>query len=160
MQIALLENRIKIQRTLSLDRVAAIKESYSESEIEQIIDFNRRTVEKRGEGFEVDRDLLYRIFKRLDNASTTDRRTRIIKKASIILAGITFNQPFFEGNKETALAVTIDFLRQNGYDLAMKTPLQQLEIFNLLVKTVYKFPQDETIYSEIEEFLSKRIVKK
>lgn len=140
--------------------MAAIKESYSESEIEQIIDFNRRTVEKRDEGFEVDRDLLYRIFKRLDNASTTDRRTRIIKKASIILAGITFNQPFFEGNKETALAVTIDFLRQNGYDLAMKTPLQQLEIFNLLVKTVYKFPQDETIYSEIEEFLSKRIVKK
>ncbi|MGI8834832.1 MAG: Fic family protein, partial [Nitrososphaeraceae archaeon] len=46
-----------------------------------------------------------------------DKRQRIIKKATRILAGITYYQPFGDGNKETAHYMTIRFLKRNGFKL-------------------------------------------
>lgn len=39
----------------------------------------------------------------------------IIRQASVLAIGISQNQPFVDGNKRTALAVTDAFLRLNGY---------------------------------------------
>ena len=44
-----------------------------------------------------------------------DRKPSIIKKSAIILAYITFNPPFYDGNKETSILVDLMFL--NGNDL-------------------------------------------
>jgi len=136
------------------------KESFSKEDIDQVIEFNRCLVTKRGEGFEVDADVLHRIFKRVNNSfvDVRDRRERIVRKAAILMSGITFNQPFFEGNKETALSLTIDFLNQNGLDLPIKSKEQAKELYDILVKTAFKFAGDKTIQSEVEEFLMKKVV--
>ena len=49
-----------------------------------------------------------------------DRRERIIRKSAHILGGLAWTQPFSNGNKRTALSVTIYFLRKNGYDIPIK----------------------------------------
>jgi prophage maintenance system killer protein len=36
------------------------------------------------------------------------------------MATITFRQPFFDGNRETAFMIIVDFLRRNGFDLVLK----------------------------------------
>lgn len=42
-----------------------------------------------------------------------------IKKASYLMAIISWQQPFLDGNKRTGLVSTIKFLRENGYSLDM-----------------------------------------
>jgi hypothetical protein len=66
-----------------------MSEILSNEDIESIISYNKSTVEKRGEKFEVDKDCLYIILNRMNFYNyIRDRRQRIIKKATRILAGI------------------------------------------------------------------------
>jgi len=74
------------------------------------------------------------------------------------MAGICFDQPFSEGNKETALDATIGYLNNNGFDLKDKSLKEKKEIYGLLVKTVFKFPGDKTIFHEVEGYLDKNVV--
>ena len=93
-------------------------ETLSSKDIAFIIIFNRMKVEERGELFEIDEDCLEKILSRMKNYDNIeDRQQRIIKKATRILAGITYYQPFGDGNEETALVTTIRYLRKNGFDL-------------------------------------------
>ncbi|MHB8547324.1 MAG: Fic family protein [Nitrosotalea sp.] len=50
-----------------------------------------------------------------------DQRTRIIKKATAVLGGISWQQPFNNGNKTIAIIVTKYFLQKNGFDLRLST---------------------------------------
>lgn len=134
-------------------------ECFLPEEIEEIISFNEELVTKRGELFGINREELVKIFDHVNNFDEIiDRKERIIRKAAWILGGISFFQPFHDGNKETALSLTILFLRRNHYDLPIQNQLDKREIYDLLVKTVYKFEGDSTIISEIEEFLQNRII--
>ena len=118
-------------------------ETLSSKDIAFIIIFNRMKVEERGELFEIDEDCLEKILSRMKNYDNIeDRQQRIIKKATRILAGITYYQPFGDGNEETALVTTIRYLRKNGFDLSIYTTKQRNEVYNLLTNTIPKPPND------------------
>ncbi len=135
-----------------------MSENFSNEEIEEIILDNKDLVESRDEPFDINREKVFAVFSKLNSFNyITNKRDRVIRKASNILAGLTWQQPFSEGNKETALSVTKLFLRRNGFDLPINTPADEKEIFDLLVKTVFKFEDDPTITHEIEEFLFKKV---
>ena len=70
------------------------------------------------------------------------------------MSGITFRQPFFEGNKTTALFTTVDFLRQNGFDLALETVSQEQEVYDLLVLVMHGQRDSEDVW----DFLDKKII--
>jgi prophage maintenance system killer protein len=129
-------------------------ETLDSKDIEEIISFNKQKVEEREEGFEVDKKLLSKIFVKMNSYNhIQDRRERIVRKASCILAGITFHQPFFEGNKETALGVTVLYLNRNGFDLALEDKQIMDEIYDILTKTLREF----SIFGEVELYLLKRV---
>lgn len=132
-------------------------ETLSFEDIEYLISFNKRRVKKRGELFEADRDYLDKIPNKIDSYNVIkDRQQRIIKKATRILAGITYYQPFGDGNKETAHYMTIRFLKRNGFKL-LNTSETRKEIYDLLIRTILKPTNDPTLYSEVEEYISKKI---
>lgn len=136
-------------------------ETLFSKDIAFIIIFNRMKVEERGELFEVDEDCLQKIFNRMKNYDHIEnKRERIIKKATRILAGITYYQPFGEGNKETALSATISYLRKNGFDLSMNTTDQRKDIYGLLNETIWKITNDPTIFGDVEAYLRIRITER
>ncbi len=129
-------------------------ETLDSNDIELIISFNKQKVEERGEEFEVDKKLLSKIFVKMNSYNhIRDRRERIVRKASHILAGITFHQPFGEGNKETALALTVLYLNRNGFDLALEDKQIMDEIYDILTKTIREY----SIFGEVELYLLKRV---
>src|SRR5215467_3273577 len=135
-------------------------EIITHEDIEYIIKFNKRLVERRRQVFEVDRKSLESFFRRMNLYNTIwNRRQRIIKKSGQILAGISYNRSFGEGNKTTALTMTLRYLRRNHYTLPvlLQTKNKQ-EIYDLITKTVEKFPEDDSIFGEIEEFISNRMI--
>ena len=73
-------------------------ENLTSEDIENnIISFNREIMEKDKELFKVDLDDLYAILNRMNHYNNIeDRRKRVIKKATRILAGITRYQPFLD----------------------------------------------------------------
>jgi prophage maintenance system killer protein len=89
-----------------------------------------------------------------------DAKEQIIRKVSLLLAGLSYAQPFKNGNKRTSLSITILLLRINHFDLPYDTKDKQRDIFKLLESMMYKFEDDITgIVTEIEDFLRERIVK-
>lgn len=90
--------------------------------------------------------------------SIVDNKERLVKKISAIIGGLGYLQPFKNGNKRTALSVSILFLRTNGFDLPYGNKENKKEIFKILENTMFKFEGDD-IYTEIENFLRSRIVK-
>jgi death-on-curing protein len=52
----------------------------------------------------------------------------LAEQAASLLWGIAENQPFIDGNKRTALVVTLTFLELNGYVI----DLTEDELFNLM----------------------------
>lgn len=137
-----------------------MKELFTKEDIEEIILDNHDLVADRGDSFGVNREELDKIFDNVNKFNEiSDRRTRIIRKSAWILGGITFYQPFNDGNKETALSLTIYFLRENRMDLPINSNSDKKEIYELLTKTVLKFEDDPTIISEIEKYLVRTIVE-
>ena len=89
-----------------------------------------------------------------------DAKEQIIGKVSLLLAGLSYDQPFKNGNKRTSLSLTILLLRINHFDLPYDTKDKQREIFKLLESMMYKFEDDiPEIVIEIEDFLRERIVQ-
>jgi prophage maintenance system killer protein len=136
-----------------------MSESFSPKDVAHIIIFNKMRVDDRGELFDVNEDCLQKIFNRMNRYyQIKDKRKRIIKKATRILAGITYYQPFGEGNKETALAATKLYLRRNGFYLILRTPDDEEEVYDLLTKTIWKPTNDPTIFGEVEEYLFRKVI--
>ncbi len=138
-----------------------MKEYFSDEEIEEIIDDNKETVESRNEPFGVNREELDMIFNQINNSRNrfNNERERVIFQTSWILGGIAFYQPFTEGNKEIASSLAIYFLRNNDLDLPLNSREKEQEVFELLQKTIFKFEDDPTIISEVQEFLEARVVR-
>ena len=129
-------------------------------EINEIIKVNRKIVEERNESFGVDETKIYDIINSVNLASDPsilNVRERIIKKASIILARITWEQPFNNGNKATALYFTTQFLNKNKFDLLISSnPTIQKQIFHLLEATAMKF-EGENILDDVFKFLHENV---
>jgi len=133
-------------------------EIFSDIQIDVIIRDNKRLVEERGLPFCVVKDRLEDVFSNVNSHNDMpDKRERIMRKASHILGGITYRQPFCEGNRETALTHTILFLRDNGFDLPLDTQDDKQEIFDLLYRTIFKDELDQTIITEIEQYLTRKV---
>ena len=137
-----------------------MSEYFSETEIDEIIQYNKKIVEEDGDSFEVDLNILSSIFDKVNTwyEKEVDKRTRIIKKTTRILAGITFNQPFYEANKRTATIVTLMFLNRNGFDIPLIHTNQKRKYYNLLMATMLKSRTDPAIYSEVEEYLQQEVM--
>lgn len=132
-------------------------EALTSKDIDYLISFNKRRVEKRGDLFEYDIDYLDKIPDRINSYNNIDdRRKRIIKKATYLLAGISWKQPFGDGNKEAAHFITIRFLKRNGFRL-LNTSSERRELYNLLINTILKPAIDSTIFEEVEEYITKKI---
>ena len=102
----------------------------------------------------------YDIFRKVNGHSAEpDPKLRIIKKSATLLSGIVWEQPFKNGNKATATAITKYFLQKNGFFFPLSTDDEEKEYFDLLEKTVNKFEGDDTIYSDIENYLLRKVVR-
>jgi len=138
-----------------------VSEYFSPELIDSIINANRHIVTQRNESFGYDTDRLNDVFTSVNSITKNDfpdNKERIIMKASHLLGGITYQQPFNNGNKTTATTATIEFLRKNGYDLPITTEEGEEELIALLEKTLYKFENDPTIITEVERYLRRKIV--
>ncbi|WP_428324783.1 hypothetical protein [Nitrosopumilus sp.] len=136
-----------------------MKEIFTDFEINEIIEDNKQLVAQRGDSFCVNNSDLSFIFTNVNNFDEiTIFQDRIIRKASWILGGISFYQPFCDGNKEIAVSLTIFFLRENDMDLPITDKQSQKELFDLLVKTIFKFENDPTIIPEIEQYVRQRVI--
>lgn len=87
-----------------------------------------------------------------------DDGEKVIQKASCLLAGLVFEQPFKNGNKRTAAALSLVVMRMHNYDIkGYKQEKKQKEFFDLLEKTMMKMEGDVTIRMEIENYLRKNV---
>jgi prophage maintenance system killer protein len=143
-----------------------MSEFISKALIDNIIKANKHLVQHRGESFGVNEEKLLDVINTVnitnapadsDIARILFKRKRIIKKASLLLAGIAYHQPFSNGNKATAYVVTKHFLRKNGYSLTLKTKEEEKELFLLLDSIVMKF-EGEDIASDAEAYLDKKVI--
>lgn len=124
--------------------------------IDDIIDANKFVVEKRGVEFDVDLDILADIVFKLNNNYNhiSNKQERILKQTAYLIGAITFKQPFFDGNKTTALLLGIYWLRRNGYDLPIESKKQRIEVLEILTDIMYA----KKGYSDLEVFIKERIV--
>ena len=114
-----------------------MSENFSDELIKDIIRGNEHIVGHRKESFGVNAERIEWVFSKVNSFNDVkDKRTRIIKKATAVLAGITWQQPFNNGNKTTAVIVTKYFLRKHGFDLRLSTETEEDELIDLLTKTV------------------------
>jgi len=127
---------------------------------EHFIEVNKQICRQTNETFGLDgKEDLDRIITRIqrfDNIS--DEKERIVKKIATILGGLGYFQPFKNGNKRTALSISVLFLRVNGFDLPYGDKENKKAIFEILENSMFKFEGND-IYREVEGFLRKRIVK-
>lgn len=137
-----------------------LREFFTPEEVEEMIVDNKEIVEKRGQPFAVDIEILSEIIGQVNSYDNIqDKRERIIKKVAHLLGGIAYHQPFNEGNKEVAISWTLRFLSRNGFDLPVMSSNDKRDIYDLLIKTGLKFELDPTIISEVEEYLIARVKK-
>ncbi len=127
--------------------------------IDNIIKANKHLVGHRSESFEVNKEKLVGVVNTVNITNSLVKRKNIIKKASRLLAGIAYNQPFNNGNKATAYVITKYYHRKNDYSLIVKTREEERELFKLLDRITMKF-EDEDVYSEAENYLDNKVVPK
>lgn len=127
--------------------------------VENITYLNQQIVSHRNESFCCVQERLDKVFLNVNSFNDIlDKKERIIKKAAHLLGGITFEQPYCNANKRTALSVTLYFLRKNGFNLPLLTRIDEKEVFDLLEKTMLKMEGDDTIIPEVEEYIKRKIV--
>lgn len=127
--------------------------------IQNITYLNQQITSHRNESFCYIQDRLDNVFHNVNSFNEiVDKKERIIRKSAHLLGGITFEQPYCNGNKRTALSVTMYFLRKNGFNLPLPTVTDEKEIFDLLEKTMLKMDGDVTIIPEVEEYLKRKVV--
>jgi prophage maintenance system killer protein len=134
-------------------------EYFSDESIRNVVLVNKHISERRRESFGINTERLSKVFSKVNDFNEiSDKKQRITKKAANLLGGMTFHQPFNNGNKRTALSVTLYFLRKNGFDIDLGTLTQEKEMFELLEKTMLKIEGDETIISEVEDYLTRKLI--
>ncbi len=80
-----------------------------------------------------------------------------IKKASYLMAIISWQQPFLDGNKRTGLVSAIKFLRENGYSLDMPRE-DQKEIRRLLYEIQdQRTSLDHSVVTKIIFYITERV---
>jgi len=133
-----------------------------ELDSDNVIQANRQICQQSNEEFGLDNpeklDDIVSSIRGIDRIE--DDKERIIRKVSILIVGLSYDQPFKNGNKRTALAISILLLRLAKYDIPFHTKEQKREVYDLLENLMYKFEGDvPLLIDEVEEFLRARIVE-
>lgn len=134
---------------------------FEDSDIQYIIDWNKKETSQRKESFGVKIDLLQEIIEKVNLASDiTNNDERMLQQSSLLIGLIVFWQPFNNANKATAMASTNHFLRLNGYELDLKSDSVQDELLKILNDIMYLFENEsQKGVSMIGELLKKQIRK-
>ena len=133
-----------------------------ELDSENIIDANKQICQQSNEPFGLDNpeklDEIISNIRAIDRIE--DEKEKVIRKISILIVGLSYDQPFKNGNKRTSLAISILLLRLAHYDISFHNKEQKKEVFDLLEGLMYKFEDDiPMLTDEVEDFLRSRIVK-
>ena len=133
-----------------------------ELDSENVIVANRQICQQSNEEFGLAHpeklDEIVSSIRRMDRIE--DSRERIIRKISILIVGLCYDQPFKNGNKRTALVISILLLRITHYDIPFHTREQKREVYDLLESLMYKFEDDvPLLIDEVEEFLRAHVVE-
>lgn len=129
---------------------------------ENVIDANKQICKQSNEEFGLDHpekldEIIFNIrgIERIE-----DEKEKVIRKISILIVGLSYDQPFKNGNKRTSLVISILLLRLSHFDIPFYTKRQKKEVFDLLVGLMYKFEDDvPKLTDEVEDFLRDRIVE-
>lgn len=129
---------------------------------ENVIESNKQLCEQSNEEYGLDHP--EKLDEIISNIHVLDRiedsRERVIGKISVLIVGLAYDQPFKNGNKRTALTISILMLRLSHYDIPFHTKEQRREVFDLLESLMYKFEDDvPSLASEVKKFMRERIVK-
>ncbi|WP_316504859.1 Fic family protein [Nitrosopumilus sp.] len=90
----------------------------------------------------------------------SDDKEKAILKTTCLLVGLVFEQPFKNGNKRTAAALSILIIRSHNCDIKdYKNEIQQKRFYELLEKSMLTMEGDPTIKSDIEKFLRENVIK-
>ena len=133
-----------------------------ELDSDNVIDANKQICRQSNEEFGLDNpkklDEIISNIRAIDRIE--DEREKIIRKISILIVGLSYDQPFKNGNKRTSLVISILLLRLVHYDIPFYTKEQKHEVYNLLENLMYKFEDNvPKLIDEVEDFLRTRIVK-
>jgi len=134
-------------------------EKFEQSDIEEIIEVNKLICSYDNDPIGVIRETLYAIFDKANSFNDIkNRRERIIKKTTYIVAGIAYNQPFQDGNRRTSFYIMKNFLGRNGFTVRFYNREEKEKLADILQRTAeVKFEDDPTIYSEVEEYLTQKV---
>lgn len=135
-------------------------EIFSPDAIKNISLINKHVVEKRPESFGVDDpSIITKIFERVNQYfHIPDKKIRVIKRASHLLAGIVFEQPFKNGNKSTAFIVTQHYLKINGFVFSVDVSDDELvQLLESVSPLFLNEDQYDIAFSTVEEFLTRII---
>jgi len=127
---------------------------------DQLIEADKQICRQSDEPFDVNMKLLNPIIVDANSFNQIpDKKARTIKKVAHLIGETVFRQPFTNGNKRTALVVGILFLRNNGFNLPYGDKENKKKIFDLLESTMFKFEDDPSIVSEIEDYLIENVIE-
>lgn len=135
-----------------------VGEKFTNDDIKTMIKVNQRINEKSKElhGFRI------HVFKKMQNEmdkhDDPDDMDRIINKATELLAGFHYEQPFNNSNKRTGFFTLRKFLDRNGYRLKKEGIPELIELGKKW--NVSWEDQRPQVYSEFREFLKKNIEPK
>ncbi len=115
-------------------------------------------LEKNGDSFYSD-ELVTKIFDKINSCnSVLGLRERVVRRASYVLGLIPNWHPFSDLNRHSAYAAAVQFLRRNNLNLPIDTNEDEEVIFHLLDKTKKKLLDDDTVCTEIESYLSSKVM--
>ena len=126
-------------------------ENFEQRDIEEIIEVNKLICSYDNDPIGVVRETLDGIFDKVNLFDDIEnRRERIIKKTTFIVAGISHDQPFLDGNRRTSFYIMKNFLGRNGFTIRLYSKKEEDILANILQRTAeVKFEDDPTIYSEV-----------
>jgi len=129
---------------------------------EDVIVVNKQFCDQLNEPYGLDHpDILQKIIDEFNGYdSISDDKEKAIQKVCCLLVGLVFEQPFKNGNKRTSVSISLLIMRIHHHDIrGYKNEITQEEFYQLLYNTMMKMEGDQTIKSELEEYLRENLTK-
>ena len=75
------------------------------------------------------------------------------------MVGLVFHQPFKNGNKRTAVSISLIMMKDNGFKIkGYETEEVQKVFYQLLNNTMMKMEGDESIKPDLENYLRENLI--
>lgn len=122
-------------------------------EIDVALAFHNRQIAEHGgtEGLR-DEGLLLSALARPQNLNAYGEDVDIAALAASYAYGIAKNHPFLDGNKRTALVVSVAFLNLNGFDFDVEPPLTYEKFYGLAQGSISEQDLSDWFRSVIYKF--------